>query len=88
MSMNFDTAILKLLPELTHSEFTLLMALSQASSEGVIARHGYISALQKAGLSERQAQRILSGLALHNLAHLSEPQDQRREILTVRGSEE
>lgn len=88
MSMRTDTAILELLPELTTVEFTLLMALSQATGTGAITRHVYVSVLNKTGLSESKAHRILAGLALHDLAHLQLPTTERAGIFRVRGGDE
>jgi hypothetical protein len=88
MSLKTDEAILKMMPVLTHVEIALLMALSQAASDGVILSHGFALAIQRVGLSEEQADRVLSGLSLHGLAHLQRPAHQRPGLLTVKGEAE
>lgn len=88
MSIKTDAAILKMLPELTHTEVALLMALSQATSGGMITKAGYALVLHRVGLSEDQAHRVMAGLALHNLAHLQPPTADRMGTFHVRGGDE
>ena len=88
MSLKTDAAILAMLPELTPIEFKLLIALSQAASGTLIKAPGYALAVIRAGLTEKQAERTLSGLALHGLAHLQPPTADRAGIFRVRGGEE
>lgn len=87
MSLRTDAAILELLPELMHTEIALLMALSQAASDGVVGRHAYILAIQRAGLTEAQADRVLSGLSLQGMAHLHRPTQDRPGTLHIQGAE-
>lgn len=70
MSLRTDALVLKMLPALTPTEFTLLMALSAAASDGKIRAHQYLLAIQRVGLSENQAKRVLDGLSLHGIANL------------------
>jgi hypothetical protein len=88
MSLKTDAAILEMLPELMHTEVALLMALSQASSDGTISYHGYTLAIQRVGLRLEQAERVLSGLSLQGMAHLHRPTRERPGTLHIQGSSE